>query len=186
MKVDGNEQGIRPLAVTPPGLPPPAAAERQQFERLLAKEESGALLTRWKEGTPLEALLEGHSPATRRELLWQVYQQGDKPAVDIGKQLFSPVNSKLIERFGERQPPVVDAIDLPELRATMREFDPLASRRQTVLLNLLRELKEGQDAVPEAHQFLDALARRELMTLIPHNSMVDNLMRNLHKLDLET
>ncbi|MGL5461532.1 MAG: YopR family T3SS polymerization control protein, partial [Aeromonas veronii] len=98
---------------------------------------------------------------------------------------FAPVTDKLIARFGERQSPVVDAIDLPELRATMREFDPLASRREKVLLNLLSELRDGQGAMPAGHQFLDALARRELMTLIPLNGMVDNLMRNSHKLDLE-
>ncbi|MBM0490197.1 YopR family type III secretion effector [Aeromonas jandaei] len=182
MKVDGNELGTRPLAVTPPGLPPPAAAERQQFERLLAKEESSALLTRWKEGTPLEALLEGHSPATRRELLWQVYQQDEKTA-GVADLLFKPVASKLIERFGERQLPVVAAIDLPELRTLMREFDPLSSRRETVLLKVMAELR-GQGAL-SGNDYLAELARRELMTLIPHNGMVNNLVRHAHKLDLE-
>ena len=171
MKVDGNELGTRPLAVTPPGLPPPAAAERQQFERLLAKEE-----------TPLEALLEGHSPATRRELLWQVYLQDEKTA-GVADLLFKPVASKLIERFGERQLPVVAAIDLPELRALMREFDPLSSRRETVLLKVMAELR-GQGAW-SGNDYLAELARRELMTLIPHNGMVNNLVRHAHKLDLE-
>lgn len=183
MKIEGSDQlgGEQPLRQPPP----PESMAQRQFERLLAKAPELDLFERWQQGTPLEGLLAGVTPAAKRELLWQIYQQGDKPAPEIGKQLFAPVTDKLIARFGERQSPVVDAIDLPELRATMREFDPLASRREKVLLNLLSELRDGQGAVPVGHQFLDALARRELMTLIPLNGMVDNLMRNSHKLDLE-
>ncbi|MBL0626082.1 YopR family T3SS polymerization control protein [Aeromonas jandaei] len=162
-------------------LPPEPMAQRQ-FERLLDKEEIGGLLTRWKEGTPLEVLLEGRSSSTRRELLWQVYQQDEK-TVGVAEQIFKPVASKLVERFGERQLPVAAAIDLPELRALMREFDPLSSRRETVLLKVMAEL-QGQAALP-GKDYLVELSRRELMTLIPLNGMVDNLMRNSHKLDLE-
>ncbi|WP_322862355.1 YopR family T3SS polymerization control protein AscH [Aeromonas allosaccharophila] len=183
MKIEGSDQlgGEQPQRQP---LPPESMAQRQ-FERLLAKAPEPDLFERWQQGAPLDGLLAGVAPAAKRELLWQIYQQGDSPAPEIGKQLFAPVIDKLIARFGERQSPVVDAIDLPELRATMREFDPLASRREKVLLNLLSELRDGQGAVPAEHVFLDALARRELMTLIPLNGMVDNLMRNSHKLDLE-
>lgn len=183
MKIEGSDQpgGVQPLRQSPP----PESMAQRQFERLLAKTPEPDLFERWQQGAPLEGLLASVEPAAKRELLWQIYQQGDKPAPEIGKQLFAPVIDKLIARFGERQSLVVDAIDLPELRATMREFDPLASRREKVLLNLLSELRDGQGAVLAGYQFLDALARRELMTLIPLNGMVDNLMRNSHKLDLE-
>ncbi|MEV3816039.1 YopR family T3SS polymerization control protein [Aeromonas salmonicida] len=183
MKIEGSDQqqGWQPLRQS---LPPEPIAQRQ-FERLLAKAPEPDLFERWQQGAPLDGLLTSVAPAAQRELLWQIYQQGDKSAPEIGKQLFAPVISKLIERFGERLPPVVAAIDLPELQAVMQAFDPLASRREKVLLNLLSELKGGQGAVPAEHEFLDALARRELMTLIPLNGMVDNLMRNSHKLDLE-
>ena len=183
MKIEGSDQpgGEQPRHQP---LPPEPVAQRQ-FERLLGKASEPDLFDRWQQGAPLDGLLASVTPAAARELLWQIYQQGDKSAPEIGKQLFAPVTDKLIARFGERQLPVVDAIDLPELRATMREFDPLVSRRQKVLLNVLGELKDGQGGVPAEHVFLDALARRELMTLIPLNGMVDNLMRNSHKLDLE-
>ena len=182
MRIEGGEPpGLQPIQ----SLRPPEPIAQRQFDRLLTKAPELDLFDRWKKGAPLDHLLTNTAPAAGRDLLWQIYQQGDNPAPEIGKQLFAPVTSKLMDRFGERQPPVVAAIDLPELRATMREFDPLASRRETVLLNLLSELKGGQGAVPSGHEFLDALARRELMTLIPQNGMVDNLMRHSHKLDLE-
>ncbi|WCH23597.1 YopR family T3SS polymerization control protein [Aeromonas salmonicida] len=184
MKVEGNEQGLHPLAVTPPSSPP-AVAERQHFEQLLAKEEvRGSLLTHCKELAQLEALFEGGSAATRRERLWQIYQQDDK-AAGVADQLFKPVASKLVEHFGERQLPVVAAIDLPELRALMREFDPLSSRRETVLLKVMAELQGEGRGVLSGNDYLVELARRELMTLIPHNGMVNNLVRYAHKLDLE-
>ncbi|MGL5324805.1 MAG: YopR family T3SS polymerization control protein [Aeromonas sp.] len=184
MKIEGSDQpgGQQPLRQP---LPPEPIAQRQ-FERLLAKDPEPDLFERWKQGAPLDGLLASVTPAAARELLWRVYhKQGKELAPEIGKQLFAPVTDKLIARFGERQLPVVDAIDLPELRATMREFDPLGSRREKVLLNLLGELRDGQGSVPAEHVFLDALARRELRTLIPLNGMVDNLMRNSHKVDLE-
>ena len=152
----------------------------------MAKDPEPDLFERWKLGAPLDDLMASATPAAARELLWRVYRKlGKESPPEIGKQLFAPVTDKLIARFGERQLPVMNAIDLPELRATMREFDPLAARRETVLLNLLGELKNGQGGVPAEHRFLDALARRELMTLIPLNGMMDNLVRNSHNLDLE-
>ncbi|MGY3852620.1 YopR family T3SS polymerization control protein [Aeromonas aquatilis] len=166
MKIEGSDRpgGQQPLYQP---LPPEPMAQR------------------WLEQLLVKAPEPDQTPSAKRERLWKIYQQGDKSAPEIGKQLFAPVTSKLIACFGKRQPPVVDAIDLPELRATMREFDPLASRREKVLLNLLGELRDGQGRVPVEHQFLDALARRELRTLIPINGLVNNLMRNSHKLDLE-
>lgn len=165
--------------------PAPEQVAQRQFERLLSKPEALNLLTRWQQGAPLEELLDSAPPAAQRDLLWQIYQQGDEPAQGIGKQLTQPVLDKLIEHFGERRPPVVAAIDQPELRALMREFDPLAARREKVLLNVVAAIKGEQGVVPAEFEYLDELARCELMTLIPLNGMVNNLMRNSHKLDLE-
>ncbi|WP_033138604.1 YopR family T3SS polymerization control protein [Aeromonas finlandensis] len=185
MKIEGGDQPIRqPLQASQ--LPPPEPVAQRQFERLLAKAPETDLVERWQKGAPLDSLLVNLAPAAQRDLLWKLHPQGNtQQAAEIGQRLAKPVTSKLVERFGERQLPVVAAIDLPELRALMREFDPLASRREKVLLTLIGELKDGQGAVPAEHLFLDALARRELMTLIPLNGMVANLMRNSHKLDLE-
>lgn len=172
MRVDGGEAAA-PRAVERPA-PAPEQGTQRQFERLLGKPEA-----------PLEGLPDGASPAARRERLWQLYQQGDGAAQELGKRLSQPVLDRLIERFGERRPPVVAAIDQPELRALMREFDPLAARREKVLLNVMAALKGEQGVVPAEFAYLDELARRELMTLIPLNGMVNNLMRHSHKLDLE-
>jgi type III secretion protein H len=182
MRIEGGEPSGQPP--TQP-LPPPEPIAQRQFDRLLTKAPEPDLFERWQQGAPLDGLLANAAPAARRELLWQVYQQGDKRQAEIGKQLFEPVANQLTERFGGRQLPVIAAIDQLELRALMREFDPLASRREAVLLDLLSKLKGEQRVVPPEHEFLDALARRELMTLIPQNGMVANLMRHSHKLDLE-
>lgn len=184
MKIEGSDQPTRQSPQASP-VPPPEQAAQRQFERLLVRPPEPDLFDRWRQGAQLDSLLANAVPAARRDLLWQIYQQGDKPAPEIGKQLFAPVTSKLIERFGERQLPVVAAIDQPELRALMREFDPLASRREKVLLSVMTEIKGENGAVRPELEYLGDLARRELMTLIPFNGMVDNLMRNSHKLDLE-
>ena len=183
MRVDGGEASV-PQAVERPAPVPEQGAQRQ-FERLLGKPEEPNLFARWQQGAPLEGLLDSAPPAAQRDLLWQIYQRGDESAQGIGKRLSQPVLDRLIERFGERRPPVVAAIDQPELRALMREFDPLAARREKVLLNVMAALKGEQGVVPAEFEYIDTLARRELMTLLPLNGMVNNLMRHSHKLDLE-
>ncbi|MGL5812107.1 MAG: YopR family T3SS polymerization control protein [Aeromonas sp.] len=183
MRVDGGEAAQR-TGVEPPA-PAPGQGAQRQFERLLDKPEEPSLFARWQQGAPLEGLLDGAPPAAQRDLLWQIYQRGDESAQEIGKRLSRPVLDRLIERFGERRPPVMAAIDQPELRALMREFDPLAARREKVLLNVMAAIKGEQGVIPAEFAYLDELARRELMTLIPLNGMVNNLMRNSHKLDLE-
>ncbi|MGY3942349.1 YopR family T3SS polymerization control protein [Aeromonas tecta] len=184
MKVDSHEAAAQNVRPDVP-LRPPEQTVQHQFERLLATETAPDLFARWKEGASLESLLSGAAPAAQRDLLWQIYQQ-DSKAPGIGERLFQPVTDKLVERFSGRQLPVVTAIDLPELRALMREFDPLASRRERVLLNVMAELKGEQGVVPAEWEFLGELARRELMvSLIPLNGIVNNLMRHSHKLDLE-
>ncbi|MDH0345944.1 MULTISPECIES: YopR family T3SS polymerization control protein [Aeromonas] len=155
------------------------------FERLLARTDEPTLFERWKQGSALESLLQGASSAVQRDLLWQIHQQGGEQAKLVGSQLFQPVIDKLIAHFSGRQLPVVAAIDLPELRALMREFDPLPSRREKVLLNVMADLKKVATGDQTDLIYLDELARRELMTLIPLNGMVNNLMRHSHKLDLE-
>ena len=184
MKIDSNEHPARQGGQELQARPPEPAAQRQ-FERLLVKGVEPDLFARRQQGEPLKNLLDKVPPAAQRDLLWQIYQQEGKPAQEIGKQLFQPVTQQLIERFGGRELPVVSAIDLPELRALMREFDPLASRREKVLLNMMADLKGEQGTLPPEREYLGELARRELMTLIPLNSMVNNLMRYSHKLDLE-
>lgn len=83
MKIEGSDQlgGVQPLRQP---LPPESMAQRQ-FERLLAKAPEPDLFERWQQGAPLDGLLAGATPAAKRELLWQIYQQGDSPAPEIGK-----------------------------------------------------------------------------------------------------
>lgn len=178
MKVEGSAYSF----ASGPSEVPPKAQVQHHFERQLARADEPTLFDRWKQGTALETLLQGASRAAQRELLWKIHHQGGEPAKAIGHQLFQPVTDKLIAHYSGRQLPVMAAIDLPELRALMSEFDPLPSRREKVLLNVMADIKKAANG---EHAYLDELARRELMTLIPLNGMVNNLMRHSHQLDLE-
>lgn len=183
MMIEGSEHPLRSgFADTEPL---PKQQVQHQFERLLAKADEPTLFSRWQQGTGLETLLDGASPSAQRDLLWQIHQQGGEHAQAVGKRLFQPVTEKLVAHFSGRQLPVVAAIDQPELRALMREFDPLSSRRETVLLNVMADIKKAANGTQVDLAYLEELARCELMTLIPLNGVVNNLIRHSHKLDLE-
>ncbi|WP_368163802.1 YopR family T3SS polymerization control protein [Aeromonas sp. R6-2] len=115
-----------------------------------------------------------------REAKWQRYHASDPPDKGLLAELVAPVKEAILARFGQRTGPVIPAIDLPELRGLLREFDPLGKRRETVLLEVLAATTKGEGGAHMAE-----LLRRELMTLLPRNAMVDNLLRNSHAIDLE-
>ncbi|ALP39849.1 YopR family T3SS polymerization control protein [Aeromonas schubertii] len=115
-----------------------------------------------------------------REAKWQRYRASDPPDKALLAELVAPVKEAILARFGQRTGPVIPAIDLPELRGLLREFDPLGKRRETVLLEVLAATTKGEGGAHMAE-----LLRRELMTLLPRNAMVDNLLRNSHAIDLE-
>ncbi|WP_254058363.1 YopR family T3SS polymerization control protein, partial [Pseudomonas aeruginosa] len=71
--------------------------------------------------------------------------------------------------------------DRLELKAMLRAELPLGRQQQTFLLQLLGAVEHAPGG-----EYLAQLARRELQVLIPLNGMLDNLVRNSHKLDLES
>jgi type III secretion protein H len=165
-----------------PPLSPPAMP-RQEPERLMAT-------------TPGALPRPGEVTESAREAMWQRYRAANSPDPALIAELVAPVKAAVLERFGQCKGAVVPAIDLPELRRLLREFDPLGKRQETVLLELLKSFS-GERAVPlsgsdvqgvsqgEAGGYLRELVSKELMTLMPRNSMVDNLLRNSHPIDLE-
>ncbi|NHB95804.1 YopR family T3SS polymerization control protein [Photorhabdus stackebrandtii] len=140
---------------------------------------------RWIRGEPLEKVLNDFDPATQRKIAWQWYQtllpdSHPSQRVQLEATLVAPVQEHLWSQFGGLTLPVKPQLDLPELRAIVREFAPTGRQQETVFLKVLGEIKSL-----DGNEYLSDLIRRELKTLIPRNGMVDNLIRNSHKLDLE-
>ncbi|MBG6716541.1 YopR family T3SS polymerization control protein, partial [Pseudomonas aeruginosa] len=106
---------------------------------------------------------------------------GEPPAA--GRRLAGLENGALSERLLQRfaQPLQGLEADRLELKAMLRAELPLGRQQQTFLLQLLGAVEHAPGG-----EYLAQLARRELQVLIPLNGMLDNLVRNSHKLDLES
>ncbi|MGI0878622.1 YopR family T3SS polymerization control protein [Pseudomonas aeruginosa] len=106
---------------------------------------------------------------------------GPPPAA--GRRLAGLENGALGERLLQRfaQPLQGLEADRLELKAMLRAELPLGRQQQTFLLQLLGAVEHAPGG-----EYLAQLARRELQVLIPLNGMLDNLVRNSHKLDLES
>ncbi|WP_132530762.1 YopR family T3SS polymerization control protein [Pseudomonas aeruginosa] len=106
---------------------------------------------------------------------------GEPPAA--GRRLAGLENGALGERLLQRfaQPLQGLEADRLELKAMLRAELPLGRQQQTFLLQLLGAVEHAPGG-----EYLAQLARRELQVLIPLNGMLDNLVRNSHKLDLES
>ncbi|MBH8778417.1 YopR family T3SS polymerization control protein PscH, partial [Pseudomonas aeruginosa] len=89
------------------------------------------------------------------------------------------LGERLLQRFA--QPLQGLEADRLELKAMLRAELPLGRQQQTFLLQLLGAVEHAPGG-----EYLAQLARRELQVLIPLNGMLDNLVRNSHKLDLES
>ncbi|HGK4974671.1 TPA: YopR family T3SS polymerization control protein PscH, partial [Pseudomonas aeruginosa] len=100
-----------------------------------------------------------------------------------GRRLAGLENGALGERLLQRfaQPLQGLEADRLELKAMLRAELPLGRQQQTFLLQLLGAVEHAPGS-----EYLAQLARRELQVLIPLNGMLDNLVRNSHKLDLES
>ena len=105
-------------------------------------------------------------PAVDQVLAFEQALGGEPPAA--GRRLAGLENGALSER-------------LLELKAMLRAELPLGRQQQTFLLQLLGAVEHAPGG-----EYLAQLARRELQVLIPLNGMLDNLVRNSHKLDLES
>ncbi|MBF3095272.1 YopR family T3SS polymerization control protein PscH, partial [Pseudomonas aeruginosa] len=89
------------------------------------------------------------------------------------------LGERLLQRFA--QPLQGLEADRLELKAMLRAELPLGRQQQTFLLQLLGAVEHAPGG-----EYLAQLVRRELQVLIPLNGMLDNLVRNSHKLDLES
>ncbi|HCR1368096.1 TPA: YopR family T3SS polymerization control protein PscH [Pseudomonas aeruginosa] len=120
-------------------------------------------------------------PAVDQVLAFEQALGGEPPAA--GRRLAGLENSALGERLLQRfaQPLQGLEADRLELKAMLRAELPLGRQQQTFLLQLLGAVEHAPGG-----EYLAQLARRELQVLIPLNGMLDNLVRNSHKLDLES
>ncbi|WP_434524023.1 YopR family T3SS polymerization control protein [Photorhabdus asymbiotica] len=173
----------------PTAQPSVSSGHQHSFEQALEILPDQQMLKerqqRWLQGEPLENVLGDLAPTTQHKTLWQWYQTlspESQPSqrAQLEARLTTPVQEHLWSQFGGLALPVKPSLDIPELRAIVREFAPIGRQQETVLLKVLGNIK------PLAgNEYLSDLIRRELQTLIPRNGMVDNLLRNSHKLDLE-
>ncbi len=177
-------------SVSQPTVQPSVSSRHQlSFEQALETTPDQQMLKerqqRWLQGESLENVLGDFDPATQRQVTWQWYQAStsDKqPAqrAQLEDKLIAPVQERLWSQFGGLTLPVNPPLDMPELRKIVREFAPTGRQQETVLLKILGKI----ETIP-GNEYLSDLIRQELKTLIPRNGMVDNLIRNSHKLDLE-
>ncbi|EYU17335.1 YopR family T3SS polymerization control protein [Photorhabdus aegyptia] len=169
----------------------PSVSSRHQhsFEQALETTPDQQMLKerqqRWLQGESLENVLGDFDPATQRRVTWQWYQASSpdkQPAqrAQLEDKLIAPVQEQLWSQFGGLSLPVNPPLDMPELKKIVREFAPTGRQQETVLLKILGKI----EPMP-GNEYLSDLIRQELKTLIPRNGMVDNLIRNSHKLDLE-
>ncbi|BFI51666.1 T3SS polymerization control protein YopR [Yersinia pseudotuberculosis] len=134
--------------------------------------------------TQLENKLKSESAEKTREVLWQQYYASTPPDHAVLEVLATPVREALLARFGQHQGSVVPAIDLPELRSVLQQFDSFGKRWEAILLQVLEGIKpnESQVGLP----YLSELINKELMILLPSNSIVDSLLHNSHQIDMDT
>lgn len=115
-------------------------------------------------------------PAVDQVLAFEQALGGEPPAAGLENGALS---ERLLQRFA--QPLQGLEADRLELKAMLRAELPLGRQQQTFLLQLLGAVEHAPGG-----EYLAQLARRELQVLIPLNGMLDNLVRNSHKLDLES
>ncbi|RAW95022.1 MULTISPECIES: YopR family T3SS polymerization control protein [unclassified Photorhabdus] len=176
--------------VSQPTVQPSVSSKHQHsFEQALETTPDQQMLKerqqRWLQGEPLENVLADFEPATQRKVTWQWYQAlpSDKQPsqrAQLEDKLIAPVQEQLWSQFGGLTGNIKPSLDMPELRKIVREFAPTGRQQETVLLKILGKI----EPIP-GNEYLNDLIRQELKTLIPRNGMVDNLMRNSHKPDLE-
>ncbi|WP_347902460.1 YopR family T3SS polymerization control protein [Pseudomonas purpurea] len=143
-----------------------------------------APLQLWLQGADLTTALAGMDPRQQRETVWKWYRQ-DLPASAEGRRdelrnwLMQGLSDRLLVRFPEQQLGLEQ--DRLALKDLLREQAPFGKQQETLLLNVLGEIKgvEGSD-------YLATIVRRELQILIPTNAMIENLMRFTHSPDLES
>lgn len=188
-----NPVGSVPTFAVLPSVSPGKAVDPQQtrqFEQALSQpvtptpSEPQIRLKHWLDGAPLTTVLAGLEPGQQRDLLWQWYRQ-DLPTQaeprrkELKEALMGGFSERLLAQFGESQ--AGPELDRLALKAQLKELGPFGKQQETLLFNVLAEIKgvEGSD-------YLAGLVRRELQVRIPMNALLDNLMRNTHKPDLES
>lgn len=181
-----------------PVIAPPAASDPRvdpqqvrHFEQVLdtpssalSAPEAQARFERWLAGAPLATVMAGLEPSQQRDLLWQWVRQ-DFPAAyesrraELNEALMNGLAGRWLGQFAE--PQAGPELDRLALKAQLKELAPFGKQQETVLFNVLGEI----DGVAGS-EYLAGLIRRELQVQIPLNAMLDNLMRNTHKPDLES
>lgn len=186
---------------SPPPLAPVTASDNRadpqqarQFERVLDSPalvpaaasvvETDARLKRWLEGAPLATVMAGLERSRQRDVLWQWYRQDlsgqpESRRVELREALMGGVAGRWLVQFAE--PQAGPELDRLALKAQLKDCAPFGKQQETLLLNVLEEIKGVAGS-----EYLGGLIRRELQVQIPRNAMIDNLMRNTHKPDLES
>lgn len=187
---------ISPAAPLPVAAPGNAGGRQQvrDFEQALDNRspvptppmpsEADVRFKRWLDSAPLATVMAGLEHDPQRSMLWQWYRQ-DLPAQaeprrkELKEALMGGFTDRLLVQFTE--PQAGPELDRLALKAQLKELAPFGKQQEALLFNVLAEIKNvaGSD-------YLAGLVRRELQVQIPLNAMLDNLMRNTHKPDLES
>lgn len=186
---------------SPPPLTPVTASDNRadpqqarQFERVLdspapaaaaaSTAETDARFKRWLEGAPLATVMAGLERGRQRDVLWQWYRQDlagqpESRRAELREALMDGITGRWLVQFAE--PQAGPELDRLALKAQLKECAPLGKQQETLLLNVLEDIKGVAGS-----EYLGGLIRRELQVQIPLNAMIANLMRNTHKPDLES
>lgn len=191
-RIEPGQQGMSTLApVTNRVAGTADPLQVQSIEKVLREPSRSAnpavqdqRLQAWLNGGDLNSALVGLDSKVQREQVWRWYRQ-DTSSQAPGRQselkawLMDGVSDRLLLTHGS--PHAGLEKDRLSLKSTVKELAALGKQQEALLFNVLGEIKgrEGSD-------YLARLINRELRTLIPVNAMLDNLMRNTHKPDLES
>ncbi|WP_025131110.1 YopR/YscH family type III secretion effector [Pseudomonas sp. PH1b] len=166
----GQVQAFEAAMKSPPGASRPAPTD--------------APLQLWLQGASLATALTGMDRTQQRETVWKWYRQ-DLPESAEGRRdelrewLMHGLSDRLLAHFPQQRGGLEP--DRLALKDLLKEQAPFGKQQETLLLNVLGEIKGV-----EGSEYLSSLVRSELQTLIPLNAMIKNLMSFTHSPDLES
>lgn len=138
----------------------------------------------WLQGASLTTALTGMDRTQQRDTVWKWYRQ-DLPKSVEGRRdelrdwLMQGLSERLLAHFAHQQGTLEH--DRLALKDLLKEPAPFGKQQETLLLNVLGEIKGV-----EGSEYLNTLVRSELQILIPTNAMIKNLMSFTHSPDLES
>lgn len=142
------------------------------------------LFKQWQQSGDLSSTLGSLDVGKQQELVWSWYRND---TLGLSKPHIQQLEGFLIgdkpERWTEMFKHSTDATAQADgllLRQELRASADFGKQQEALALKVLGRVSQLPDS-----EGIQQLLRNELKMLIPRNGMLDNMMRNTHKLDLE-